>query len=383
MSAAAGTLAPAALPLGVVLAHLAMGQVRLRAALRRHRAAPGGEGEKARAAARSLRAVPVAAVPAFVLCVHAVLGGGRDPGTAGAAALALSVVLLMVSAFLPFYQLRMRTTPGVRPRDVAAAMARGAAFQAVVYAVAIGGASLSVALAALASPGLPPAARALVAGAGVAAGMALVFAGFPFLVRALHRGERLDDPALREGLARLEAVSGMRLGPIYRVRSPEGSANAMVSGIVPGARWIFVTDAFLRGARPDEVVAIVAHELAHLKHRHLPRNLLRGLPGAVGGGLFMLGVWKALAWMGTDPGPVAVVVAAMTGWLLLSLLSSLPASRAHEHEADRTAAGWVGAETYARALTRLYALNRAPEELGPVERVLSTHPSLRKRLDSL
>jgi STE24 endopeptidase len=368
----------------VLAAHALVGQVRLRTALSRLRAAPErAVADRARDASRALYPVPLLALPAFVLCVHLATPGGRIAGVQSAVLLAAGTVGLLVLAFLPFLQLRARVSPGTGARGAAAAMARSAVTMALVYAVGIGCSVGAVVVAASAFPGISAWARAAISAVGVMAGMVVIFVGYPFLVRVLHRGRRLDDPDLSVRLERLRETSGMAIGPVYRVPSPDNVANAMVSGVLPGARYIFVTEALLREATPDEVMAIIAHEMAHIKHRHLVSRLVWSAPGILAGALLMAGTGYALHRLKLDGGPVPVVVTAMASWLLLNLLSTLPSARRDEREADRTAAQWVGRDLYASALRRLYSANKASSELNRIEGVLSTHPSLRERLDSL
>jgi STE24 endopeptidase len=45
--------------------------------------------------------------------------------------------------------------------------------------------------------------------------------------------------------------------------------NAMVVGLTPGTRRIFVTDGLLRALAPHEVEAVFCHEAGHARRHHL------------------------------------------------------------------------------------------------------------------
>ena len=71
--------------------------------------------------------------------------------------------------------------------------------------------------------------------------------------------------------------------------------NAYVSGLGPSRR-IVVYDTLLRQAPAEEVVSVVAHELAHAKHRDVVTGTLLGAGGAAAAvvGLYLLGGWDGL-----------------------------------------------------------------------------------------
>jgi STE24 endopeptidase len=49
--------------------------------------------------------------------------------------------------------------------------------------------------------------------------------------------------------------------------------NAAVAGVVPGLRYVFLTDGLLEHLRDDEIQAVFGHEIGHIRHGHL---FLRG-----------------------------------------------------------------------------------------------------------
>lgn len=133
---------------------------------------------------------------------------------------------------------------------------------------------------------------------------------------------------------------------------------------LPAGR-IVVTDELVTLLADDEdaLMAVLAHELGHLHHRHLVRRLVHGAAvGAAGMALF-----------GDASGLVAT---------LPTLMLDLHYSRNAEREADLYAAYWLkagglGAASLAAALERL----RGMKEDGPA--YLSTHPATAERIARL
>jgi len=142
----------------------------------------------------------------------------------------------------------------------------------------------------------------------------------------------------------------------------EANAFALPSGIV------VMTDELVRLAQnDDELIAVLAHELGHLVHRHAMRHVLQ------------------------DSG-VALLLAAIVGDVtsITSLAGALPAilvqlkySRAFELEADDYALHYLRAESipvqnFASLLARLQG-DAGKDDRG----YLSTHPPTRERIERI
>jgi Zn-dependent protease with chaperone function len=52
-----------------------------------------------------------------------------------------------------------------------------------------------------------------------------------------------------------------------------GMANAMVVGLLPWPRYVVFTDRLLEEFSPDEVEAVLGHEIGHVRHLHMPLYL--------------------------------------------------------------------------------------------------------------
>ena len=106
-----------------------------------------------------------------------------------------------------------------------------------------------------------------VAGAVLFLGM---FAGFPILLRLGFRAGPLPPGPLRDRLEALCARAGFRCRDLL-VWDTQGTRvlNAFIAGLVPSLRYVFFTDALLERLDPDEVEAVLAHEIGHAACRHL------------------------------------------------------------------------------------------------------------------
>ena len=118
---------------------------------------------------------------------------------------------------------------------------------------------------------------------------------YPIVVEpAFNSHMPLPAGPLRQRIEQLAAVEGF---PDIKVAVSNASIrttgeNAHVSGL-GATRWVVLDDTLVARAKsdPDAVVAVVAHEMGHVKHR----DVLRGtLVGAVGIGAFVLLLAAAL-----------------------------------------------------------------------------------------
>ena len=91
----------------------------------------------------------------------------------------------------------------------------------------------------------------------------------PPLVRRLWGCTQLPDGPLRTSLTEFCARQGFHdelyLWPLFEGRM----MTAAVMGLVPGLRFILLTPAIIENTSQDELFAVLAHELGHVKKRHL------------------------------------------------------------------------------------------------------------------
>ena len=164
------------------------------------------------------------------------------------------------------------------------------------------------------------------------------------------------------------------------------TANAAVIGL-GRTRRILLYDTLTAGFRPEEIEAVLAHELGHHAHGDLRRGLL--VQGALSVATFWIASHALRAGVGrfgyasvADPAglPWLALVLAALGLVLTPLVNAF--SRYLERQADdfalaltRDPAGFIG------AMERLAALNLAERRPHPLkEALLFSHPALDRRI---
>jgi STE24 endopeptidase len=200
----------------------------------------------------------------------------------------------------------------------------------------------------------------------------------PLLIVTL-RAQPLPEETLRR-LRRLAARMGVRVRDIRAIPGrAQRVANAAQIGAVPGLRYIVVTDYLLERLDPDEVDAVVAHELGHVRGHHLTVKLLS-----------VFGVWLLL-----EAAMVTVDLRSGGGTSVLLLIPVLVAfplgilfvqgivGVRFEQRADDAAARAVGGSRLASALQAIGELNGRRPETGRVWAMLTQHPGLDDRLRRL
>jgi STE24 endopeptidase len=97
-----------------------------------------------------------------------------------------------------------------------------------------------------------------------------VFALAPELLRRVIPTTPLPASwPLRKRLEAMCARAGLRYRDILLWRTNSSMGNAMVMGLFPRVRYIFLSDLLLETMRDEEIEAVFAHELGHIVHRHM------------------------------------------------------------------------------------------------------------------
>lgn len=229
-------------------------------------------------------------------------------------------------------------------------------------------------------------------GAGATAALVVVVSfAYPLVVEPVfNRFTPLPAGELRDDLFSLAERDGV---PVDEVLVADASrrttaVNAYVSGF-GGTRRIVVYDTLLTSASPDEVQLVVAHELAHAKHRDVLVGTLLGALAAAAAVValyLLLTATPLLRWAGAasagDPRAVPLLLAlAAVGGLLVGPASNL-VSRQVEKRADVSALDLTGdADTFIATQRRLALTNLSDLDPHPVAYWLfATHPSTTERL---
>jgi STE24 endopeptidase len=203
-----------------------------------------------------------------------------------------------------------------------------------------------------------------------------------------YKFEPLQDEELRRKLVVLGERAGTRVRGVYRWRLSEKSkkANAALTGL-GNTRRIILADTLLDNYTPDEIEAVLAHELGHHVHRHILKSIL------VQAGITFVGFWAA-NWTlhyAVDHHmfeelsdfanlPLLALVSVVLSFLLMPALNAY--SRFNERQADRYAFESIASvEPFVSSMNKLAEQNLAERTPSKwVEWFFHSHPSISRRL---
>lgn len=221
----------------------------------------------------------------------------------------------------------------------------------------------------------------------------LVLAVYPtFIAPLFNKFTPLEDTTLKERVEQLLQKCGFHAQGFYVMDGSKRSThgNAYFSGFGKSRRIVFF-DTLLARLGHDEIVAVLAHELGHFKHRHIIKRIV--LMAAMSlAGLWLLGWLMDKEWFYHGLG----VATPGTATALLLFLLAMPAftfllqplmsfySRRNEFEADRYAAKNASADDLARALVKLYNDNASTLTPDPLHSAFyDSHPPAAIRIAHL
>ncbi len=183
--------------------------------------------------------------------------------------------------------------------------------------------------------------------------IALVFAGLMNLIAyyfsdrivlAMYRAQEvseLEAPELHAMVARLAQRAGIPKPRVYII--PTETPNAFATGRNPKNGAVAVTQGILRILNADELEGVLAHEIAHIKHRD---TLVMTVAATIAGAIAVLADMARWAlWFGAwgsgddregNANPLALVamIVAIIVLPLAAMLIQLAISRAREFMAD-------------------------------------------------
>ena len=210
--------------------------------------------------------------------------------------------------------------------------------------------------------------------------------------------ERGDAPVLYEVVEGLARRAGMPMPKVAIISSPQ--PNAFATGRDPEHAVVAATEGILRILERDELEAVMAHELAHVRHRDiLIASVAATLAGAImyvtRFGLFFGGGDRDRGPAGGILAIAAIILAPIAAFMIQSAIS-----RSREYAADAGGAAMSGKpRSLASALQKLeaaaqqipMAVNPAAEHLYIVKpfrgvgigRLFSSHPPTAERVERL
>ncbi|ADT84792.1 M48 family metallopeptidase [Thermococcus barophilus] len=206
------------------------------------------------------------------------------------------------------------------------------------------------------------------------------FALSPYLTRFFGKPRQVPEPLRTELLKFCESL-GFKVRDIRVTGKKEYKiANAGVTGILPWARYIFITEYMLETFEPEEIKAVIAHEIGHIKGRHLWINALI----AIGWFGFWMGIVFALIKLGVDIlSPVVFFGVFFSAYIIYFVVIQGKISLRNEFKADEFAAKVIGKETVIKTLEKLAEVNLTPKKTGKWFGFLSFHPSIEERIRHL
>jgi len=228
------------------------------------------------------------------------------------------------------------------------------------------------------------------------------------MVLAMYRARELNPseaPELFEIIERLTKKAQMPMPKVYLI--PSETPNAFATGRNPEHSAVAVTEGIYRLLPARELEGVLAHELAHIKHRDILIGTIVGV---------MAGAISSLAWMakwgaifgglggrdreGDGGGAIGLLVLAILA-PIIALLVQMAISRSREYHADQKAGELTGdPRALASALEYIHrGIERHPmPEAGPATAHLfiaspltaksfftlfSTHPAMEDRVARL
>jgi STE24 endopeptidase len=194
----------------------------------------------------------------------------------------------------------------------------------------------------------------------------LMFWAYPAVIAPLfNKFTLLDNEQLKQRIQTLLDRCGFKSKGIYVMDGSRrsGHGNAYFTGMGRNKRIVFF-DTLLETLEPDEIEAVLAHELGHFKRKHVQKRIIIMMLMSLGG-LALLGwlihqPWFYLGLGVSQPSNhLALLLFLMVTPVFTLFLQPVASwfSRRHEFEADDYAAAHSSAANLIRALVKLYKEN--------------------------
>lgn len=212
-----------------------------------------------------------------------------------------------------------------------------------------------------------------------------------------------EAPELHAIVRSLVQKAGMPMPKVYII--PEETPNAFATGRNPEHAVVAVTQGIMRILSREELTGVIAHELAHIRHRDmLTGTIVATIAGAISM-LAQMAQW-AMIFGGSrrddDEGgsPIAALVMMIVA-PIAAMLVQMAISRTREYEADKGGANLAGNPSgLANALLKLERGNQIvpmgnakpatahmfivnPLHGGGLMKLFSTHPPIAERVKKL
>jgi heat shock protein HtpX len=223
------------------------------------------------------------------------------------------------------------------------------------------------------------------------------------IVLRMYNAQQVDaSHPLYQMTQRLATRAGLPMPKVYVI--PDSSPNAFATGRNPQHAAVAATQGIMQALAPHELEGVIAHELAHVRHRDI---LISSVAATIAAAVMMLARMAMYAGMfgggrddregGTNP---IALFAMMIFAPIAAMLIQMAISRSREFAADAGAAQITGnPRALADALRKIDALaKRVPLDANPATAhmfivkpfsgqglmgLVSTHPPTEARVQAL
>lgn len=214
---------------------------------------------------------------------------------------------------------------------------------------------------------------------------AYIFA--PLLMQFMWKTRPLLNTELKDRLEEITRKSGTKYRDIVVWQT--GSlqiANAAVAGTLHWNRRIFLTDTLLNYFSEDHIETIVAHELGHIKYKHIPTYVLFSFLYLLSYPLFLLFIEQPTLNLFSESllenYPFISSIGTLLFFILYFIFGFRYVSRRFEFQADLYAVSLTKKpEALKSALERLALFNSIPRSVKRFVEFFNTHPSINRRIE--
>lgn len=217
-----------------------------------------------------------------------------------------------------------------------------------------------------------------------------------FIAPLFNKFTPLADETLKARIEGLMARVGFASKGLFVMDGSKRSAhgNAYFSGFGANKRIVFF-DTLLERLAPQEIEAVLAHELGHFKLKHIVKRIAVSFVVSLVF-LALLGWLKTQVWFYTGLGVQPLLNGANDAMALMLFMLALPvftfpfspltsiSSRKHEFEADAFAAAHSDARDLVSALVKMYEDNASTLTPDPIHSAFyDSHPPASVRIQHL